>query len=101
MANYGMLNLGQEARQRHGADDVVLIGFGGHHGSVVAGAHWGAPMQRMVIPPRFVDRYGEDASDEPDRLHTQLFEQTRGGPMACCAISTTSTHGYRVRHLLD
>jgi erythromycin esterase len=51
MAAYGMLNLGQEARQRHRDDDVVLVGFAGHHGSVVAGAHWGAPMQRMNVPP--------------------------------------------------
>lgn len=27
----------------------------------------------------FVDRYGEDAPDEPDRLHSDLFQGTRRG----------------------
>jgi hypothetical protein len=27
----------------------------------------------------FVDRYGEDAPDEPDRLHSDLFQGTRSG----------------------
>lgn len=27
----------------------------------------------------FVERYGEDAPDEPDRLHTELFKETREG----------------------
>ena len=27
----------------------------------------------------FVDRYGEDAADEPDRLHSDLFHGTRSG----------------------
>lgn len=27
----------------------------------------------------FVDRYGEDADDEPDRLHSELFQGTREG----------------------
>ena len=51
MAPAGMLNAGQVARQRHGTDDVVLMGFGTHRGSVIAGATWGAPMQRMTVPP--------------------------------------------------
>jgi hypothetical protein len=27
----------------------------------------------------FADRYGEEADDEPDRLHSDLFQGTRGG----------------------
>ena len=30
----------------------------------------------------FVARYGEDAPDEPDRLHTELFKGTREGGLA-------------------
>jgi hypothetical protein len=29
---------------------VVLAGFGSHHGSVIAGKSWGAPMERMKVP---------------------------------------------------
>lgn len=28
----------------------MLVGFGSHHGSVIAGDSWGAPMQRMDVP---------------------------------------------------
>jgi erythromycin esterase-like protein len=50
MAAAGMVNVGQLARERHG-DDVVIVGFGGYHGGVIAGARWGAPMERMPVPP--------------------------------------------------
>lgn len=29
----------------------------------------------------FVERYGEEADDEPDRLHSELFAGTRSGPL--------------------
>lgn len=51
MAAAGMVNVGQLARERWGADDVVLVGFSSHSGSVIAGRWWGAPMERMVVPP--------------------------------------------------
>ena len=40
----------------------------------------------------FAERYGEEADDEPDRLHAELFRgPARGGRSGCCATSTTST----------
>ena len=51
MARGGMFNVGQIVRQEHDADDVVLVGFGTHRGTVVAGEEWGAPMRRMRVPP--------------------------------------------------
>lgn len=30
----------------------------------------------------FTERYGEDVDDEPDRLHSTLFDGTRVGPLA-------------------
>ena len=50
MANAGMVNTGQLARERYGQDAVVLVGFGSHRGSVIAGRSWGAPMERMEVP---------------------------------------------------
>ncbi|WP_448609551.1 erythromycin esterase family protein [Geodermatophilus sp. URMC 60] len=50
MADAGMVNVGQLLRERHGADDVVLVGFGGYRGGVVAGSAWGEQMQRMPVP---------------------------------------------------
>jgi len=51
MARHGMVNVGQLARERRGEGDVVLVGFGSHRGTVVAGAGWGAPMEVMEVPP--------------------------------------------------
>jgi erythromycin esterase-like protein len=51
MAGAGMTNVGQLLRERHGADDVVLVGFGGYRGGVIAGDSWGAQMARMPVPP--------------------------------------------------
>jgi erythromycin esterase-like protein len=51
MAGGGMVNVGQLLRERHGTDDVVLVGFGGYRGSVIAGSEWGAEMERLPVPP--------------------------------------------------
>jgi erythromycin esterase len=51
MARDGLVNVGQLARQSHGDEGVVLVGFSTHHGSVIAASEWGAPMQRMEVPP--------------------------------------------------
>ena len=50
MARVGMLNIGQLAREQLRNNGVVLIGFGSHRGSVIAGKSWGAPMERMEVP---------------------------------------------------
>lgn len=50
MASAGMLNVGQLVRERHAHDDVVLVGYGGYSGSVIAGDAWDAPMRRMRVP---------------------------------------------------
>jgi erythromycin esterase len=50
MATAGMVNVGQLVRQAHDDEGVVLVGFGSHRGTVIAGEEWGAPMQRMPVP---------------------------------------------------
>jgi len=51
MADDGMYNIGQLAREKYGREQVKLIGFGTYQGTVVAGKSWGAPMQKMDVPP--------------------------------------------------
>jgi erythromycin esterase len=68
MAEAGMTNLGQLARERHADEGVVLVGFAGHRGSVVAGRAWGAPAERLPVPP------GRDGSVE-DLLHRALQDE--------------------------
>ncbi|WP_373044248.1 erythromycin esterase family protein [Vulgatibacter sp.] len=50
MARAGMWNIGQLAREAWGEDRVVLVGFGSHRGTVIAGEEWEAPMMRMPVP---------------------------------------------------
>jgi erythromycin esterase len=50
MADDGEVNVGQLARERYGEENVVLVGFGTHSGTVVAGAEWDAPWERMRVP---------------------------------------------------
>ncbi|TCB87384.1 erythromycin esterase family protein [Micromonospora zingiberis] len=51
MAADGMVNIGQLARERHGADEVVLVGLGSWRGTVIAAPRWGSPAEAMVVPP--------------------------------------------------
>jgi erythromycin esterase-like protein len=51
MADDGMVNIGQLAREKYGESDAVLVGFGSHRGRVIAGEEWGAPWQEMTVPP--------------------------------------------------
>jgi erythromycin esterase-like protein len=50
-SRHGEVSLGELARDRYGNDAVVLVGFGCHRGTVVAGSSWGAPMEVMAVPP--------------------------------------------------
>lgn len=68
MAAAGMVNVGQLARERHGDETVVLVGFGSHLGSVIAAPRWGAPAEVMSVPPA---RMGT----VEDRLHQEMPER--------------------------
>ncbi|MFI5493862.1 erythromycin esterase family protein [Actinoplanes sp. NPDC051859] len=48
---HGEVTIGELARERYGADRVLLVGFGGHRGTVIAGNAWGAPMEVLGVPP--------------------------------------------------
>jgi erythromycin esterase-like protein len=50
MAAAGMVNLGQLARERHGRDQVVAVGFAGGCGQVVAASRWGDRWETMNVP---------------------------------------------------
>lgn len=51
MAGDGMVNVGQLVREQQGRGNVFAIGFGTHHGTVIAGKSWGAPMDVVTVPP--------------------------------------------------
>ena len=92
MAGAGMVNVGQLARERHGTDDVVVVGFGGHRGGVIASRRWGAQMERMPVPPArrgslealLHDALGEDSAlvwsraQRPEWLRRRLDHRAIG-----------------------
>jgi len=93
MAADGLVNVGQLVRERSGDRGVVVVGFGGYGGSVVAGDSWGAPMERMEVPPAregnverlLHDEVGRDVlllfparPDQPRPLRTTLPHQAIG-----------------------
>ena len=66
MASHGMVNVGQVVRERHGAEGVVLVGFGTHRGGVMAASEWGEPMRVMQAPPARAGSF-EDACQRAGR----------------------------------
>jgi erythromycin esterase-like protein len=50
MGRSGQVNIGQLARERHGAENVLAVGFGTGTGQVLAGSRWEGPRQTMQIP---------------------------------------------------
>jgi erythromycin esterase-like protein len=56
MSHYGEVNVGELIRERFG-NDVVLIGFTTHHGTVTAASDWGAPAERKNVRPALRGSY--------------------------------------------
>ena len=44
-------------REEYGDDNAVLIGFGTHRGTVIAGDYWDAPWEEMRVPPARTDSW--------------------------------------------
>lgn len=94
MIDAGMFNLGQLVREGHpGPGQTFLLGFGTHHGTVMAGCEWGAPMERMHVPPARKDSLEDllhravDAPPKTDDAHppealTLIFGDRRDGGVA-------------------
>lgn len=79
MADDGMINLGQLARENYGEDDAVLVGFGTHRGTVIAGDYWDAPWNEMRVPPAREDSW-EDVLhrvNKADQLFVFSHERSR------------------------
>ena len=83
MRNTGEHNIGQLVRSKLGYDNVFLIGFATYEGEVMAGSSWGAPMQKMTIPPAIrnsieyeLNQFDEDSFylifDEQDRKEENI-----------------------------
>jgi erythromycin esterase-like protein len=79
MSSAGLINVGELARRRHGAENVVLIGFGGYEGSVVAADAWGAPARRMAVPPAVPQSHEDVVQTAVGRPCLFVFGDDRDG----------------------
>lgn len=59
MGEKGEVNIGQLAREHHGADDTYLIGFSTFQGSVTAAYEWDAPAEHKRVNPGMPGSYEE------------------------------------------
>jgi erythromycin esterase len=50
MADEGLFNLGQLAREEYPGGQTYIVGFGSYEGTVMAGSSWGAPAREMELP---------------------------------------------------
>lgn len=83
MARRGEVNVGQLVREVVGPENVSIVGFGTHRGTVVAGDHWGAQMERMPVPEARAGSY-EDVfhrADVGDAL-VRFDGESGNGPLA-------------------
>lgn len=51
MVKEGIVNVGQLLREQIGEDSLFIVGFGTHHGTVIAADEWGVNLERMIVPP--------------------------------------------------
>jgi erythromycin esterase len=68
-----MVNVGQLVRSAHPADDVVLVGFGGYQGSVIASDHWGGATLSLPLPPAQASSIEAHLHREHDGMNAGLF----------------------------
>ena len=82
MAEHQMVNVGQLVRDRHADEGVVLVGFGTHHGTVIAAEEWGAPMERMRVPKARQGSWEDicHRENEDDKLFVFTDEPHGGAP---------------------
>ncbi|MBO1513674.1 erythromycin esterase family protein [Metabacillus bambusae] len=62
MAAESIVNVGQLLREQKGKEDIFIVGFGTHRGTVIAADQWGVNFEKMIIPPA-------EAGSFEDALH--------------------------------
>lgn len=79
MADAGMVNLGQLVRERNDARNTYLVGFGSHHGSVIAAKQWDDPMEILLVPEARVGSWEALLHEQSSEDRVILFS---GNPAA-------------------
>ncbi len=80
MAAAGMVNLGQLLRQRVPPDDVALVGFAAHRGTVLAASGWGEPELVLDVPEALPGSHEDVLHRTLGRPACLVFPEDRTGP---------------------
>jgi erythromycin esterase-like protein len=80
MSRAGMVNVGQLVREARGEGDTVLVGFATHRGTVIAADEWGAPMERMRVPPARNDSFEHALHDAAVGDALLIFDREADAP---------------------
>jgi erythromycin esterase len=51
MADEGEINIGGLVREKYGEENVALVGFGTHRGTVIASNKWAGKIKNLPVPP--------------------------------------------------
>ncbi|XGI84493.1 erythromycin esterase family protein [Halorutilales archaeon Cl-col2-1] len=82
MPDRGRINLGQLIRETNPDEDVEVVGFGSHHGDVIASSSWGETWKEMAVPKAKQDSYEdvfyEAGGDFILDTDSHVFDEERG-----------------------
>ncbi len=80
MGDQGLYNIGELGRKEYGKDNVSLVGFGSHHGSVLAGRSWGSPVEEMNLPEGHENSWEELCHQAGKQFHINC-EDLKSNPV--------------------
>lgn len=80
MGDEGLVNVGQLLRERYGRSQVLLVGFAGHRGEVMAARAWGAVEERMPVPPARAGTHEALLHEALGASSVLAFGSDRAGP---------------------
>lgn len=73
MLEQGYVNLGGLAREKFGADQVALVGFGTYQGSVLASPAWEGPETVTNLPPAWAESFEAHCHEVSKELQSPRF----------------------------
>lgn len=72
MADNGLINVGQIIREQNRSEDVYIVGFGTHSGTVIAADEWGVNFEEKTVPKAKLGSW-EDVLHETGAFDKMLF----------------------------
>ncbi|CAH0346400.1 erythromycin esterase family protein [Bacillus sp. CECT 9360] len=72
MADNGLINVGQVVREQNRPEDVYVVGFGTHSGTVIAAEQWGVEFEEKIVPKAQLDSW-EDVLHRSGAYDKMIF----------------------------